>query len=230
MPGEAEEPTSTIVLTSHTSHYVDVRIYKDVLQKELDRKDGINPLAVVEWAFAGTSSTTEISSGPANNELGDSAWHCVWEHWIDSKSDDPKPDEGDMWAQTNGDVLERGVQIHPLSGLQTTYEELWGDLDVELLGGEKRVSIVLKVENKETNTRGMVVRVGGWCQGILKSGGELHIERWQWTELKNSWERIVKIGSSDLPCAMTFGSQNVSEKGTVTSGGLEWKVIEKFIW
>ena len=231
MPGEAEEPTSTIVLTSHTSHYVDIRIYKDELRKEQDRKDGPNSLATLEWAFAGTSSTTEIASGSTNIELGASGWHSVWEHWIDSKSDDPKPDEGDMWAQTNGDVLERGTQTHPVSGLQTTYEELWGDLEIELVGGgEKRISVVLKVEDKETNTRGMIVRVGGWCQGIMKSGGALNIERWKWMEPKKDWERTVKIGSGDLPCAVTFDGQNVSEKGTTASGSLEWKVIERFSW
>ena len=184
----------------------------------------------MEWAFAGTSSTTEISSESGNNELGDSGWHSFWEHWIDSKSDNPKPDEGDMWVQDNGDVLERGVLTHPISGLQITCEELWGNLEVELLGGNQRISIVLKVENKEANTRGMVVRVGGWCQGIMKSGGILNIERWRWIESKNDWDRVVKIGSGDLPCAVTFDSQNLSEQGTVTSGGLEWEVIENFIW
>lgn len=227
MPGDAEEPTSTVVLTSQTSHYVDVRIYKDLCQKEIDRKDKIHSLAIVEWAFAGTSSTTEDLSGPGDAKPR----HSVWEHWIDSKSDNPQPDEGDMWPQNNGDVLERGTQVHPVTGLQTVYEELWGDLQVEKVGEEKdRVSIVLKVEDDEAATRGMVVRVGDWCQAILKSRGALTIERWRWIKTTNNWERLVKIGSGDLPCAIACNSQMVREEGTIVCGDLKWTIIEIFNW
>lgn len=227
MPGEPEEPTSTVVLTSQTSHYVDVRIYKDLYQKELDRKDGIHSIAILEWAFAGTSSTTEGSSGLEDAK----PLHSIWEHWIDSKSDNPRPDEGDMWRQNNGDVLERGTQVHPVTGLQTEYEELWGDLQVEKVGEERdHVSIVLKVENHEAGTRGMVVRVGDWCQAILKSREALTIERWRWTKRMNDWERLVKIGRGNLPCAIVCNSQMVREEGTIVCGDLEWTIVEKFHW
>jgi len=227
VPGEAEEPTFTIVLTSQTSHYVDVRIYKEQYWKELEGRNGINSIAVVEWAFAGTSSTTQGSNGPGDTK----SIHSVWEHWIDSKSDNPQPDEGNMWPQSNGDVLERGTQILPVTGLQTEYEELWGDLDVEKVGEEKeRISIVLKVENQESHTRGLVVRVGDWCQGIMKSGGVLNIERWHCMKTQNTWERVVKIGSSDLPCVAACNNEMTSEKGTVVSNGLLWNVIEVFRW
>ena len=227
VPGEAEEPTSTIVLTSKSSHYVDVRIYKDQCQKEPDSAGEINSIAVLEWAFAGTSNTTEGFSGPGDAKH----LHSVWEHWIDSNSDDPRPDEGDMWPQCNGDVLERGTQIDPITGLQTEYEELWGDLKAEKVGEEKEhVSIVLRIENHEPRTRGLVVRVGDWCQGIMKSKGTLNIERWRWVKAKNNWERVVKIGSGDLPCAIACNSHMVGEKSTIVSGDLEWNVVEKSSW
>ena len=204
-----------------------MRIYKEQYQKEPKGDSGINSIAVLEWAFAGTSSRTEGSNG--HGDVGPT--HSVWEHWIDSKSDNPRPDEGDMWPQPNGDVLERGTQIHPITRLQTDYEELWGDLDVEKVGEEQeRVSIVLKVENHGSNTRGMVVRVGDWCQGIMKSGGALNIERWHWIKNKYTWERVVKIGSSELPCAIACNNEMVSKKGTVVSNGLQWNVIEVFRW
>lgn len=218
VPGEPGEPTSTIVLTSQTSHYVDVRIYKDEHQKTQDE-------SILEWAFAGKSHTTR----GATDDGVSKPQHSVWEHWIDSKSDNPSIDEGDMWPQANGDVLERGTQKHPVTGLDCEYEELWADLDVEVVGNEKtRISVALKVENSDKSTRGLIVRVGSWCQGLLKIGDELTIERWQW--INSEWNRIVRIGDGILPCDATFIDQIFSEEGIVQSGGLLWKVIEDFRW
>ncbi len=207
-----------------------MRIKKDQYQKEQHRKDEIQSENILDWAFAGTSSTTQASSGPGDVK----PLHSVWEHWIDSKSDNPQPDEGDMWPQNNSDVLERGTQVHPLTGVRTEYEELWGDLQVEKVGKEEeRVSIVLRVENHESNIRGMVVRVGDWCQGIMKSRGALNIERWRWIKTKDNWERLVKIGSSDLPCAIACDNQMVREKGIrgiIMFDDLEWNIVEYFSW
>ena len=228
VPGEAEEPTSTIVLTSQNSHYVDVRVYKDLYQSEVDENHERNSISTLEWAFAGTSSTTVSANEPGEAK----PLHSVWEHWIDSKSDDPRPDEGDMWPQDNGDVLERGTQIHPVTGLQTGYEELWGDMEVEKVGEDKeRVSIVLKFDEVDGNlSRGMIVRVGRWCQGIIKSDGLLAIERWHWIDEVNKWERVVNIGDGNLPCAATFETRLTKGKSTVASHGQEWKVVETFTW
>ena len=86
-----------------------------------------------------------------------------------------------MWARPNGDVLERGKMIKPGTGLVTTYEELWRDLEVEVVGQEKTcTSVVLRAQDDGKGLRGMVIRVGGWCQGILKVGNDVTIERWQW--------------------------------------------------
>ncbi|MCJ1467637.1 hypothetical protein MMC07_006262 [Pseudocyphellaria aurata] len=221
IPDEPGEPTSTIVLTSHTSHYVDVRIYKDQYRTAQDgNKDG----NALEWAFAGKSQTTQASM----NDGVSKPQHSVWEHWIDSKSDNPSADEGDMWPQANGDVLERGTQKHPVTGLECEYEERWADLDVEVVGNEKtRISVVLKIENSDKRTRGLVVRVGSWCQGILQVGDKITIERWQWTN--SGWIRIVRIGDGILPCDATFIDRTFMEEINRQRGDL-WKVVESFCW
>lgn len=206
------------MLTSRTSNYVDVRIYKDEHQKAQDE-------SILEWAFAGKSYTTQrsIDDGVSKPQ------HSVWEHWIDSKSDNPSVDEGDMWPQANGDVLERGTQKHPVTGLDSEYEELWAELDVEVVGNEKsRISVVLKTEVGDKIARGLVVRVGRWCQGILQTGDKLTIERWQW--LNSEWNRTVKIGDGVLPCDATFTDRTLSEEDLVRSGDLLWKVVENFHW
>ena len=146
-----------------------------------------------------------------------------------------------MWPQPNGDVLEQGTQIHPVTGFECRYEELWGDVEVNVVkDGEKRVSMVMKVDDEDRNARGLVVRVGQYCQGILKIGSELTLERWEWMNSESpvepqsesssgGWRCKLKIGDGSLPCdkAMIDGVHNGA---TIRSGALEWRVIEVYYW
>lgn len=200
----------------------------------------------LEWAFAGISTTTR-SSDP------DIPPHTVWAHWMDSKSGTPAVDEGDMYPQPNGDVLEKGSMVDPTTGLISEYEELWADLEINIIGAEeKRVCIVLKAEPENKLNKGMVIRNGGWCQGILQSGEDITVERWQWVdkaisrgkgdyatqqedalaeeEKEGNWERVMRLGSAFLPCGVTFETDLVRNDGTVVFGNLEWKVAENYRW
>ncbi|MCJ1300496.1 hypothetical protein MMC08_003293 [Hypocenomyce scalaris] len=242
-PGLAEEPTSTIVLTSHDSHFVDVRILKPTEVDEPDLPDDGGPKKRLEWAFGGQSRT----EGPREENGQQKPAHAVWEHWVDSNSDDPPTDEGDMWARPNGDVLERGKMIKPGTGLVTTYEELWRDLEVEVVGQEKTcTSVVLRAQDDGKGLRGMVIRVGGWCQGILKVGNDVTIERWQWNprsgtalddpfflfekSRQGDWERVARLGSRFVPCAVTFNLALITDKTIVEVGDAKWEVIECYHW
>lgn len=189
-----------------------------------------NSTSMLEWAFAGISKTTDKST--TENGI-DKPQYSVWEHWIDSKSNDPPVDEGDMWPQTNGDVLERGIQVDPVTGIRTEYEELWTDLEVEAVNGEKdRISMVLKAEGIKNRqpAKGLIVRVGGWCQGIMKIGEEVTIERWQWLETKGKWERVVAIGNSYIPCTILLDKNNsqTQEFSEMVIEELHWQVIERY--
>ena len=228
VPGEAKEPTSTIVLTSQTSHYVDVRVYKEPYQKVLDEGQPLKSEDSLEWAFAGISSTT-MGVGKSGSAP---PVHSIWEHWIDSKTENPQPDEGDMWPQENGDVLERGTQIHPVTGLQTEYEELWGDMEIEgIVNDNERVSVVLKLEVDDgKSTRGMIVRIGRWCQGILKSGGSLTVQRLHWNTELNKWDTKVDIGHGSLPSLAACYDRLFEGKSTYSSPNGEWKFVEVFRW
>lgn len=193
-----------------------------------------NSLDILEWAFAGKSHTSKEATSDGVTQ----PQHSVWEHWIDSKSNNPSVDEGDMWLQPNGDILERGFQSHPFTGTQCEYEELWGDLEVVVVGEEgKRVSVALKVEDDVSSTRGLVVRVGNWCQGILKIGDEITVERWHSKLPQHSaksklsdWIREMKIGHGALPCEATFNIKDIEEDAFILSNDLQWKVIEKYSW
>ena len=230
-----------------------MRIYKDKHEEENSKET--NTKECIDWAFAGRSHTTP-QGGRKDGMIQLS--HTIWEHWIDSKSNNPGPDEGDMLVQENGDVLERGKQKHPVTGAETEYEELWHDLEVDAFGKKQnRSSLVLRAEQPESDVRGMAIKIGGWCQGILKAGDALTVERWEWksggpnndetsteggkqaAKTRNGWVRTFKYGEGSLPCEEMcdrttgkFGLHAVVKRPTTaeSTSETEWKVIEEYYW
>ena len=244
MPGEPEEPTSTIVLTSKDSYFVDVRIFREKLKEEKGQE--VNTEGCLEWAFAGKSHS--ILSNDSSMQLS----HTVWDHWIDSRSNNPDSDEGDMWVQPNGDILEKGKNKDPVTGKETEYEELWRDLNVEAFGKkDNRSSLVIRADDPERNAKGMAIKIGGWCEGILKIENDLTVERWEWRQTDgtsdvafteaskgdgrtpNGWVRTFRIGKSTLPCndmcSRTFGKFGLNTVLKSTTD-IEWKVAEEYYW
>ncbi|MCJ1392015.1 hypothetical protein MMC18_004882 [Xylographa bjoerkii] len=225
LPGEATEPTSTLVLTSHESWFVDVRILaatrEDGTREPLPIDGG--PMSRLEWAFAGKSYTTQskVAGGPA---------HTVWCHGIDSQTSDPERDEGDMYEQEDGDTLECGQNVDAETGEVKKYEELWHDVGVQLVGQEKdHFSVVLKADNQDHNTKGLIVCVGNWCQGILKVGEDTTVERWQWSQGEH-WQLVAKLGQKSLVCAATFARPSLELGKVIRHLDLDWKVIELYLW
>ncbi len=248
IPSPPNEPTSTLVLTSYTSYYVDVRILTSALSEAFASSDPQHN--IVEWAFAGKSytTTTTRSGSSAGQDLGEPSNHVVWEHWIDSKPTNSVADEGDMYIQPNGDVLERGIQKDPLSGeVVGEYEELWTDLPVETVPAEdidsdsdKKMSVVIiRTEDGGEKVTGMVVRVGRVCQGVMTTpdGRGLDVERWKYVEKegeggegKGGWRPEVKVGVGMMPCLMTFKGVLLTERMQVPGSGGLWRVVEVCRW
>jgi len=103
--------------------------------------------------------------------------HTAWAHWIDSDTEEEVNDEGDMFLQPDGMVLEKGVNEDG-----STYEELWEELKPRRTGkDEKMVSYVLRVDHRERKARGMCIRIGEWIQGTLRVGEEFTVVRWMWS-------------------------------------------------
>ena len=187
----------------------------------------------LDWAFAGVSTTTASSQAGASS-------HTVWSHWIDSESSDPDPDEGDMYEQEDGDTLECGQNVDAKTGKVNKYEELWHDVGIQHVRSEQtNVSMVLKTDDTNRNTRAMVVRVGDWCQGILKVGDAVTVERWQWTPAatghsastsEGSWKRVARLGNGSLPCAVTFKTEELEVGKRIAAEALEWEVVELYRW
>ena len=177
----------------------------------------------LEWAFAGKSYTkqSKIAGGPA---------HTVWCHGIDSQNLEMERDEGDMYEQEDGDILECGETVDAQTGEVKKYEELWHDVGLHLVGQEtEHLSIMLKTENKDLNARGMILRVGNWCQGILKVGEDTTVERWQWSP-QDGWERLAKLGQKSLVCPATFDRGSLQMGKVIKDHDLDWQVFEFYSW
>jgi Protein HRI1 len=242
LPDRAKEPTSTLVLMSRNLHFVDLRILKPLNPSEPDLPNEGGPNSRLEWAFSGVAKYTELPG----------CVHAEWSHEIDSRANDPDKDEGDLIPQHDGSVLEIGRMVNPATGKMTEYEEVWADLEVEVIGEDsQRISIVIAVVDDLRGIKGKIVRVGQWCQGISKVGTVTHVERWHWVGKKQgtmaagkgkhqsdgSWERVAKIGGAYIPCSLAFvsgtqlnGAPAAEEGDELKVGDTTWRVIEKYVW
>ena len=186
---------------------------------------GVLHTSRIDWAFAGTSST-ELRTDPKGKQI----LHSKWKHWVDSHHTDAESvnDEGDMLPQADGKTLERGSMINPATSQMTDYEECWKDVEPTATSsedGEKKICAVLQLQDDDYQARGMVVRVGQFCQGILQVGDGLSLERWQW-EKDRGWKRQLRVGDLWLPCGVVLEGQRLEMDGEVKHGDFLWKVLE----
>ncbi|KAK8021229.1 sodium/nucleoside cotransporter [Apiospora arundinis] len=204
------ENTSTIVLTSPKRHFVDVRL-RIPLEKGVVARDP----AQLDWAFAGTSS----------HDAGASPPHSVFRHWVDSRHEDAEAvvDEGDMVpSQQPGETVESGQMVNPDTGVMQAYEECW--LDGEPEEGSK--GWVLQYHDEGAGAgeggRGLMTKIGGRVQGVLRVGKEVAVGRWEIAPgaSSSSWTAVAEIGSmantgfpTGLPAAPAIGDKVQAQDG-----------------
>jgi hypothetical protein len=98
-----------------------------------------------------------------------------------------------MYPQPDGTVLEKGEMVKRETGRLTLYEEVWQGYDPEVTGtDEKVVEIVLSCEDEGNRVKGMVARIGGWIQGVLRMGKGITAVRWQWIVVEVSFPMRLK--------------------------------------
>lgn len=210
----------------------------------------------LEWGFAGTSEGTKAVF--EDGKLFKPA-HTVWTHWVDSRTLEQVQDEGFMYDQENGEVLEKGAMAHPVTGAITDYEEVWKDLDASIVGHDKRhICQVLRYDGPSREERGMLIRIGEYIQGVRRSGTKITVIRWQWIKQEvgssndrisvytkrfqeNStggiWTRTLAIGDGAIPCKSLFSGESGDAETEIALGkvveatdGTTWGCIESFLW
>ncbi|KAK4154968.1 hypothetical protein C8A00DRAFT_42357 [Chaetomidium leptoderma] len=175
--------------------------------------DVILPLSRLDWAIAGTSSSSVVPSG--ETPPGEGTKHSQWAHWIDSRTADADGlvDEGDMFDDPSDAslTLEKGRMLNPATGVETDYEEVWRSEPIEMVpvlgGGDGMVScLALRMEAAGAGEgpargvrRGLVVRLGQYCQAFARDGDSITLERLKWDGEQQTWTRQFRIGNEELP-------------------------------
>ncbi|EMR68604.1 hypothetical protein UCREL1_4382 [Eutypa lata UCREL1] len=212
LPDPPSENTSTLVLTSPGRRFVDIRMLKTA---KGGGGGGEKEETEIEWAFAGTSSSSEETRA----ETGALVKHSVWRHFVDSRTRDAESvvDEADMFPHSEGGgggggggdgdgdddggshALEKGRMVNPDTGRETDYEEMWRDVEPRAVpslsngsgddddGGKIR-SLVLELRDDGAGRRGLVVCLGRYCQGVVRDGDAFALEQWEWKEWKEGGE------------------------------------------
>lgn len=199
------------------------------------------PLSRLDWAIAGTSSSSMI---PVSDGSGKLVKHSQWAHWIDSRivDCDNVVDEGDMFDDPSDPALtlETGRMLNPATGVDTDYEELWRSEPIETVpsplgGGEKVTCIALQMESvgsvdgpERKVRRGLVVRLGQYCQAFAREGDDTTLERLKWDADQQRWARQARIGEQELPTDIaTYLAHEARLDDEVKVGGVVWKVVER---
>lgn len=185
----------------------------------------------LEWGFAGTAISTPAEFKDGDRSILIRPAHTQWIHEIDNKIRNPGPDdrdEGFMYpVEGTNEVLEKGAMVNPETGKVENYEELWEDLEVGMMEGEKDdyfVSWVLRTIGTGGEETGMVIRIGEWIQGVMRRGDGFSVVRWKWN-IEGGWERVLAIGE-DIELNSRIFEKEVSVGDSFKVGdGVEWEFI-----
>lgn len=221
------EPLSVVAVYSTTGYYVDIRVAKADDQNILDlATSNLNaPLSDdLQWAFAGKVEI-RLPGQQDSKAITQAHARARWTRLIDSQLSylPDEADEADLTLQPDGSILEVGVFPNATTGEEEPFQEIWHLVSQLPLTGD---CTVLKADHQDPHIRGLVVRVGQWCQGILyRSKDDKVVERWH-LEATGKWTRDLRIGEStvSLPCTNSFMHLEIG--GTIELDGITWVVVE----
>ncbi|KAI6089716.1 hypothetical protein F4821DRAFT_230764 [Hypoxylon rubiginosum] len=219
------EDASTIVLTAPSGKYVDIRF------STLPRSQAQAALAVKAqgkiWGYATAGlSTATIIPGKGGCPPYDCTVHATWEHPIDS-SGSFDTDGADLLLLANGARMEVGSMV--IRGKMQMFKEYWV---TPTSGATERPCLVAELlEGGADGAKGMAIRIGDYCQGILQHGDEFWFERWEVQEGKDhKWIKDERSNTPAsemgiLPCWwMTEKARTLGE--TLLTDGRKWCVTE----
>jgi hypothetical protein len=225
------EDADVLVLTAPSSKFVDIRFPK--------LYEPSKPLAAYDtfWAFSGVSKTSFPAS--ADGFEMPLAAHCVWTHDIDSRGPGIE-DEGDMFLLQNGDAMEVGTMQNPKTGKHEMYKEYWTEPAQGEQIEKKLPCVVAEAIDEAQRSQGLIIRIGPFCQGVLRPEHDkdgIVAERFTLDNSKTTWNRDERSGhmlqthgrgkfkGSILP-NLWLCSKERALGDRCEHNGVEWIVIE----
>lgn len=250
LPDQPSEPTSTVVLTSSQRHFVDIRVLADQAvdpahvewafagrstSKVVDGK------TLSQWHHWIDSKTTkpeqivdkgemlpEDAEGLAleKGEMIDPVTGRLTEYvegWRDGEIGVVPAPREEVVRSFCEDLRGRGVSV---DGLRDGSEV---DGDLVATDASSRLGIVLQHEDVARRSRGMVIRLGHLCQGVMRVGEDFAHERWEWTS-EDGWRQTSVSGKLSMPChALTVLADEMTSNTTVKYGNednVTWQCVE----
>ncbi|KAG7899197.1 hypothetical protein KL907_005088 [Ogataea polymorpha] len=225
-----EENTSTMVLSTPSERFVDVR--------PLLTPCGDFPF---EWAFAGSARllAPDGSQIEFSHDFFDSDYIRRWCECrkrelagqtvqYPLKSDIPK-DIGHFETLQDGTRRETGTMYNPGSGTEEQYEERWVTLDPWKTTPQHKVQAgsTVAAESRlfdvKSGGEGRFVRVGNWAQGVFWNKDNLDtpisVVR---VFFDGRWNPVLQHGD----CSMFPVGENPAVGATVSKDTVTWEVLE----
>lgn len=221
LPDEPSELTSTLVSTSASDHFVDVRILKDKYPHVQQGPEPENFEDVFDWVITGEEQeipgTSKIQFNHAINlqEIMNSLKTGI--PLLECKS---APDIGDFSAIDNSeDRKETGSMVNPETGKMTPYVEIWRSLNPEKStpsseiregkdeNGQKyelKGSLINWTYDLNEGTRyGRIIRLANWVQGIVHDKSEkthpISVMRAYFDQSCGKFIYVIKYGLYEFP-------------------------------
>lgn len=238
LPDEAEELSSTMVLSSPGDLFTDVRVLKD--HYPYLKKAG--PPEPVEDVFQFVSIGWEEEIKGTNKMrfyTSVNSQAIVKSIKTGKPLDECKaaPDIGEFWPiEGSEDRKETGAMENPATGKVTEYIEIWRSLNPEETTptnevreghwplGEKKVRVRV-FDTLTDGYIGRIVRLGNWVQGVLYKSGEgqfpLSVLRSFYNEKSQQWEKLIDYGILEFP--QVYKDWDAEQ---VSFNGIHWKRVE----
>lgn len=221
LPDEPSELTSTMVSTSASDHFVDIRILKDKYPHVQEGPEPESFKKIFDWVITGEEEeivgTSKIQFNHAINlqEIMKSLKTGV--PLLECKSE---PDIGDFSSIENSeDRKETGTMVNPITGRMTPYIEIWRSLNPEMTTPAKEVlegrdaagqkyelndqSINWTYDLNEGPFYGRIIRLANWVQGVVYDESEkthpLSVLRAYFDESSGTFVYVIKYGLYEFP-------------------------------
>lgn len=208
------DDSSVLVTGTPSKWYIDIRFALDGPSTE-----------GVFWAFAGQATYTPLASGSA---AGVSAgWSQAmlgeWAHPIDSMGNVDGVDRADIFTLPGGDQVEFGTLEHPDTGEMSLFKEYW----TKPANTDDAEIFARAVYEENGQVKGLMIRVGGWIQGIRQTSDKaVEVGRWR---KETGWNAdILSPREVDQAFPWSWLSETRQSGDEQTCQGRKWTVVESF--
>ena len=130
-----------------------------------------------------------------------------------------------MFNQDDGSTMEKGRMVNPESGAEEDYEEVWEDMTITNVP-ETGAGGVLEMKDDANDTRGLVILMGEYCQGIMRDGSRIFVERWVYMKNSREWMSVAATQALALPCRAAIDKRWWRKGETMDYNGMLWTVVE----